>query len=135
MQSINTHTLISTCDFYANHHYKRPTQAVFSFQKLPGASQWPYSCQLHPPRHPYTLCLPTHRHALLNPRPPLWHQAFASKFSAVCALNRPYQEHTILEGVTVTKYTEWKITGFFINTWIIQRHFKGNCWKASSRGL
>lgn len=32
--------------------------------------------------------------------PTLGHQAFAGKFSAVCALNRPYQEQTILKGVS-----------------------------------
>lgn len=45
-----------------------------------------------------------------NAPPPLWQQAFAGEVSAVCALNRPYQEQTIVEGVTLTEYTEWKIT-------------------------
>lgn len=80
------------------------------------------------------LSTPTHPPHTFKP-PPFWHQAFACEFSAVCALNRPYQEQTILEGVTLTECIEWEIKVLFINTWIIQRHFKDICWKTSSHGL
>lgn len=84
---------------------------------------------------PTAVIPPPPTHTLLNPLPQLWHQAFACEFSAVCALNRPYQEQTIPEGVTLTEFIEWEIKALFINTWIIQRHFNDICWKISSRGF
>lgn len=49
------------------------------------------------------------------PLPTLRHQAFAGKFSAVCALNRPYQEQTILKGVSRRETTRKDTFLGFIN--------------------